>query len=148
VNTRIGVLGIAGISLLLGCHDPLSVEELAGTYPLTGMDARSLPQLLTATLECDEWVQEGALTLQPSGEFMLAVRGELDCSRGGGQVQVVGWEYPGTYSVSGTTLQFVSPLYPSGAHHFTGTVDPWRMRIRVSDLELRLSNDVDLEFRR
>jgi hypothetical protein len=59
-------------------------------------------------------VQGGDLSLQRSGEFMLVVGGELDCTRAGGQVQVVGWEYPGTYSISGTALQFVSPLYPSG----------------------------------
>jgi hypothetical protein len=148
MNVQIIVPGIVAISLLLGCDDPLTAEDLAGTYSLAGMDARPLPQLLTATLTCDEWVQGGDLSLQRSGEFMLVVRGELDCTRAGGQVQVVGWEYPGIYSISGTALQFVSPVYPSGELQFSGAIDPWRMRVRIPDLALHPSNTVDLEFRR
>ena len=140
--------GLFSAVLAIGCGDPLSVEELAGTYQLTAMDARSLPQLLSATVECDEWVQVGNLTLQPSGEFMLVVQGELDCTRGGGQVQMIGWEYPGSYSVVGRTLQFVSPLFPSGELHFTGTVELLNTRILVTDLDLHSSNATDLEFRR
>ena len=148
MNVRAFVPGVFAIPLFLGCNDPLTVEDLAGTYPLAGMDARALPQLLTATLECDEWVQGGELTLQGNGEFMLVVRGELDCRRADGPVQVVAWEYPGTYAVAGTAVQFVSPIYPSGELHFTGTIDHWRRRVRVPDLELALSRGVDLDFRR
>lgn len=146
--TRVMVSGIAAVSLVLGCKDPFTVDEVAGTYSLAAMDARALPQLISATLTCDEWVQGGDLTLQPSGEFMLLVRGELDCTRGGGQVQMAGWEYPGTYSVSGTTLQFVSPTYPSGELHFAARIDRLGTRVRVPDVDLGLSTSADLEFRR
>ena len=145
MKRRVVVIALA--TVLLGCSDPFTPEQLAGTYSLATMDAHTLPQLLTATVECDEWVQSGDLTLQQSGEFMLAIHGKLNCTRGGGPVQVVGWEYRGTYDVSGKTLTFVSPLYPSGELHFTGTVDLWGRRIVVQNLELHLSNAVDLEFR-
>ena len=139
---------IVAVSVLLGCSNPLTVEDLAGTYSLTRMDARPLPQLLTATVDCDEWVQDGELSLQPSGQFTLAVGGALNCTRVGGQVQVIGWDYPGTYTVSGTTLRFVAASFTSTAVQFIGHIDPWQMRVRVSDLALHQSNLVDLEFHR
>jgi hypothetical protein len=148
MDSRATLLVLAACSIPLGCQDPLTPADLAGTYSLTSMDARALPQLLTATITCDQWVDEGDLTLQTNGAFELAVGGEFDCTRGGGPVQANGWIYPGTYSVSGTTLQFVSPVYPSGAVQFTGEIDWLRARVRIRDLELQLSRVVDLDFQR
>lgn len=142
------ILSAFAVSILIGCKDPLTGEELAGKYSLTRLDGRALPQLLTATLSCDESVQTGDLTLQQGGEFMLVVRGEQDCTRAGGQVQAVGWEYPGTFSIVGSTLLFTSPRYPSGEVRFMGRIDRWQTRVTVFDLELQLSKVVDLEFHR
>ena len=141
---------IVVLVLLAACGEPLTVKDLAGTYSLTAMDGQHMPQLLTATINCDEWVQSGELTLQQTGAFQLLVHGQMDCTRAGGPVQVMGWDYPGTFSVSGTTLQFVSPLPPSvgGALRFAGRVDQLRRGVVVSDLQLQSSRTVDLEFRR
>jgi len=139
---------IVVLALLAACSDPITVEDLAGTYSLTAVDGRPMPQLLTATINCDQWVQSGELTLQRTGAFQLLVRGAMDCTRGGGPVQVMGWDYPGTFSVTGTTLEFVSPLAPSvgGDLRFAGRIDPLRGRVLVPNLQL--SRAVDLEFRR
>jgi len=143
-------LAIVALALLAACDDPITVKDVAGTYSLTAMDAHPLPQLLTATLSCDQWVHGGDLTLQATGAFRLVVRGEMDCTRAGGPVQVMGWDFPGTFSVAGTALQFVSPLPPStgGELRFSGRIDGLRGRVIVSGLELQLQRAVDLEFRR
>ena len=138
----------AGTAALGGCSDPLTPQDLAGTYSLTRLDSRSLPQLVLATLTCDESVDGGELILDPTGGFSLQIRGTLDCTRGGGQIQSIGWDFPGTFSMADRSLQFISPLYPSGEIHFGGQFDPWRTRIRIPDLDLQLSRLVDLEFRR
>src|SRR2546422_1521310 len=106
-------LAIVALALLAACDDPITVKDVAGTYSLTAMDAHPLPQLLTATLSCDQWVHGGDLTLQATGAFRLVVRGEMDCTRAGGPVEGVGWDFSGAFSVAGTALPIVSPLPPS-----------------------------------
>jgi len=64
---------IVVLVLLAACSEPLTVKDLAGTYSLTAMDGQHMPQLLTATINCDEWVQSGELTLQETGAFQLLV---------------------------------------------------------------------------
>ncbi len=149
MNSRALLLGfVAGIAFLGGCNDPLTPEDLAGTYSLTRLDSRALPQLLSATISCDESVESGELIFESTGAFSLQLRGTLDCTRDGGPIQTIGWDFPGTFSMSGRALQFASPVYPSGELHFAGQIDPFRTGIRILDLELQLSKVVDLEFRR
>ena len=138
----------ASLMALAACGDPISVEELAGGYPLGRVNAQSLPYLVSASIECDSWIEEGDLILDSGAQFALTLRGQLDCSRSGGPVQVVGWEFPGTYTISGNKLHFVSPSHPSGTIEFDGFVGPLQMRILVTDVELLPSlTAIDLEFR-
>jgi hypothetical protein len=135
--------------LFAGCNDPLSFGDVAGTYQLGGVNAKDLPYLLTATVDCDQWIAEGQLILQQSGQFTLTVSGSWDCSRSGGVNQVVGWGFPGTYTIDGARLHFQSPLPPSigGFFEFAGVVGPLQRSIGVPDLDLSLT-PVDLAFHR
>src|SRR3989449_9358135 len=95
-------LAIVALALLAACDDPITVKDVAGTYSLTAMDAHPLPQLLTATLSCDQWVHGGDLTLQATGAFRLVARGAIDFTRGGGPRQGLGRGFPRTFSGRGT----------------------------------------------
>lgn len=150
MTARFEAAAIAVCLLVAGCSDPLSFGDVAGSYPLVGVNARELPYLLTATVECDHWIAEGQLILQESGQFTLTLSGPWDCSRSGGVNQIVGWGLPGTYTIDGIRLNFLSPLPPSagfGFFEFTGVVGPLQRSIGVPDMDLSLT-PVDLEFRR
>lgn len=135
-------------SVFLACDDPLSYEELLGGYTLVEVNATPLPSLIGADVNCDSWIDTGDLILDNGGQFSLLLRGHLDCSRSGGPVQDIGWDFPGTYTVDGSKLHFISPTYPSGTYEFNGFVGPLQLRIRVEDLEMPPSlSTVDLEFR-
>ena len=84
MTARFEVAPIAFCLLFAGCNDPLSLADVAGTYQLGGVNAKDLPYLLTATVDCDQWIAEGQLILQQSGQFTLTVSGSWDCSRSGG----------------------------------------------------------------
>jgi hypothetical protein len=150
MTSRFEAAAIAVCLLAAGCGDPLTFGEVAGTYQLGGVNARDLPYLLTATVNCDQWIAEGQLILQESGQFTLTLSGPLDCSRSGGVNQIVGWGFPGTYTIDGAKLHFLSPLPPSvgGFFEFTGVVGPPQRSIGVLDLQLSLGTPVDLAFRR
>jgi len=149
MTSRFEGAAIAVCLLVAGCGDPLSFADVAGSYPLRGVNAQELPYLFTATVECDQWIAEGQLILQESGQFTLTLSGPWDCSRSGGVNQIVGWGFPGTYTIDGAKLHFLSPLPPSvgGFFEFTGVVGPLQKSIGVLDLDLSLT-PVDLEFRR
>ncbi len=147
---RCEAAAIAVSLLVAGCSDPLSFGDVAGSYQLGGVNAKELPYLLRATVDCDQWIAEGQLILQESGQFTLTLSGPWDCSRSGGVNQIVGWGFPGTYTIDGAGLHFLSPLPPSigGFFEFTGVVGPLQRSIGVLDLELSLMTPVDLAFRR
>src|SRR6266550_1028878 len=137
---RLVVAALAAVSALLGCSEPLTVQDLAGTYALTEMNGRRLPQLLTVSpSDCDEWVQNCRLTLPresvtpSSGNFELVVDGVVDCTRAGLPNSPLLLGVDGTYTVSGTTLHFSAPSYLSPIE-FTGHVNPFQMSVHVSDL--------------
>src|SRR2546423_15513035 len=110
MNRRVLLLGfVAGIAFLAGCNDPLTPEDLAGTYSLTRLDARALPQLLSATISCDESVESEELILESTGAYSLLLRGTLDCTRDGGAIQTIRRDFPGTFSMSGRLLPVVPP---------------------------------------
>ena len=150
MTSRFDAAAIAVCLLAAGCSDPLSFADVAGSYQLGGVNARDLPYLLTATVNCDQWIAEGQLILQESGQFTLTLSGPLDCSRSGGVNQIAGWGFPGTYTIDGAKLHFQSPLPPSvgGFFEFTGVVGPLQRSIGVLDLQLSLVAPVDLAFRR
>lgn len=149
MTSRFDVAAIAVCLLAAGCSDPLSFADVAGSYQLDGVNAQELPYLFTATIECDQWIAEGQLILQESGQFTLTLSGPLDCSRSGGVNQIAGWGLPGTYAIDGNRLNFLSPLPPSigGFFEFTGVVGPLQRSIGVPGLDLSLT-PVDLAFRR
>ena len=151
MTSQLEAAAIAVCLLFAGCNDPLSFGDVAGTYQLSGVNAKALPYLLTATVDCDQWIAEGQLILHESGQFTLTVSGPWDCTRSGGVSQIVGSGLPGSYTIDGAKLHFLSPLPPSigGFFEFTGVVGPLQRSIGVLDLNLNLSlTPVDLAFRR
>ncbi len=135
----------AAAVVLAGCSDPLSFQDLAGSYPLAEVNTKRLPVLLTATATCDQWIEQGQLTLESSGQFMLTLGGHFDCNGSG---QINGWDFPGTYTISDDSLHFVSNGDPYVTYVFNGVVFARHTRIQIVDLPVQLDVPLFLEFRR
>lgn len=90
---------------LLACGGSLEPGDVAGNYRLTTIDAQALPVLIYATIECDEHVTAGTLTLSATGGFVLHYATELTC---GGNPAAAGREreLAGIFSLSGRRVLF------------------------------------------
>jgi hypothetical protein len=114
---------LVALPLVVSCHDPLTPVDLRGQYDLVSQDGRDLPQLLSATLECDVNLTGGLLTVFPDGKgFILDLFGSMDCSRGGGPVQALGWSYAGTFTLKDRQIEFSSFTIGGEAFTFGGSV--------------------------
>lgn len=89
------------LSVLLGCDGSLEPGDVAGDYDLTTVDASPLPYLLHATVECDERLTRGTLTLAAEGDFTLRLDHELDCA---GSVVPHVREYAGVFVLDGRRI--------------------------------------------
>jgi hypothetical protein len=149
---RAAVLSALLIALpfVASCGDPLKPDDLRGDYTLVSQDGRALPQLLSATLSCDVSLTGGLLTFSASGsDFTLDLTGSMDCSRGGGPVQVVGWTYPGSYAIDGRRIEFTSPIFGGGAVTFSGTVLLNKtINVVLDDFSSSASGDLKPTFQR
>lgn len=102
---------VTGVVAALACGNGLEPGDVAGTYALTAVNQSDLPYLLSATPDCDEFIEVGELRLSPAGTYFLEVSGLLDCSRGGGTPGTAGRFYTGSYDVADDRLTFET-LFP------------------------------------
>src|SRR6267143_665755 len=119
--------------LAVACDDPLTPAEIAGQYTLLDEDGRNLPRLLSATLNCDVFLTGGVLVLNEDKSFALDLYQQIDCSRGGGPVQDAGRTYPGTFALSGNTIEFTTPRLGQPPITFSGTVSGVAVRLLIID---------------
>jgi hypothetical protein len=103
------VLGLAAVTALGGCGESFTPGELAGTYGLALVEGNAPPVLELATTECDQLIDDGGLELLADGSHSLNLVILLDCTRGGGQVDMTERTYTGTFSVDGDRVLFTSP---------------------------------------
>jgi len=94
--------------LAAGCGGSLEPGDVAGSYRLTTVDAGPLPYLVLATVECDEHIAGGTLTLSADGGYFLAYGTALDCSRAGpGEVVTSERGYSGVFHFEGRHIYLV-----------------------------------------
>jgi hypothetical protein len=95
-------LARSALLLVSACGGTLEPDDVAGTYRLTGVDAAPLPYLVYATVECDQRISTGRLTLTGSGSFVLRFTSQMDCGRAGsGEIVTGEREYSGVFSFAG-----------------------------------------------
>ncbi len=119
--------------LAAACDDPLTPAEVAGHYTLLDEDGRGLPRLLSATLTCDVFLTGGVLVLNEDKSFALDLYQQIDCSSAGGPVQDAGRTYPGSFALSGSTIEFTSPRLGQQSITFSGTVSGATARLLIID---------------
>jgi hypothetical protein len=135
-----------GLVLLLGCGSE-PPNEITGTYALVGVEGETLPFLESADAECDQFISEGELALNPGGTYNLEFSGPYDCSRGGGQTGTMGRLYNGTFTQSGTNaIAFEAVVQGGGTLHFTGTANPLEASVTVPPIPPQTGPDLTLLF--
>ena len=128
--------------LAAACDDPLTPAEIVGQYTLRDEDGRSLPRLLSATLNCDVFLTGGVLDLNEDKSFALDLYQQIDCSRAGGPVQAAGRTYPGTFTLSGHTIEFTTPRLGQQPMTFSGTVSGGTVRLLIIDPDVSASGQL------
>ncbi|SRR6266571_2002526 len=119
--------------VVAACDDPLTPADIAGDYTLLREDGQDLPRLLSATVTCDVFLVGGTLVLHADKSFALDLNQQIDCSRSGGPVQVAGRTYPGTFTLSGNTIDFTSPRLGQQPITFSGTVSGGTVSLLIID---------------
>jgi len=119
--------------LAAACDNPLTPAEVAGHYTLLDEAGQNLPRLLSATLNCDVFLTGGVLVLNEDKSFVLDLYQQMDCSRGGGPIQDAGRTYPGTFALSGNTIEFTSPRLGQQPITFSGTLSGGTVRLLIID---------------
>ena len=130
---------------LLACGGSLEPGEVAGHYRLTTIDARALPVLIHATIECDEHVTTGTLTLSASGGFVLRYATELTCAGNpdaGGRER----ELAGIFSLSGRRVLFNGAETSGQRVHFEGESRGSGFLVLLPDDVVELSRELELGF--
>ncbi|HWN18648.1 MAG TPA: hypothetical protein VNO19_07005 [Gemmatimonadales bacterium] len=135
-----------GLVLLLGCGSE-PPDEITGTYALVGVEGEPLPYLESSDAECDQFISEGELALNPGGTYNLEFSGPYDCSRGGGQTGTLGRLYNGNFTQSGTnSIAYEAAIQGAGTLHFTGTANPLEAFVTVPPIPPQTGPDLTLQF--
>jgi hypothetical protein len=137
---------VLAIGNLVACGNALEPGDVAGTYALTAVNQSQLPFLLSATADCDEFIDIGELRLTEAGTFFLEITGPLDCSRGGGQPGTSGRFYTGSYDVGDDRLTFETLLPEDEILRFGGEPRGQDLRITVPPLPPLTGPDLVLDF--
>ena len=140
---------IAGVLVALGCADPLTPEEVAGTYTLTTIDNRLPPRLLGATIECDVLLLGGEMELVTGPDWsVLTFARAQDCSRSGGAVSTDTLRYLGHFRLRAATLTFQTQLSDEDTLRFSGPARWGRVTLVVRDTIRGLGGPMSIRFDR
>ena len=133
----------------LGCSDPLTPDEVAGTYTLATIDDRLPPRLLGATIECDVLLVGGELALRPAPDWSeLTFAREEDCSRAGGSISTDTLRYLGRFLLRDLTLTFETQLSLEDTLRFSGPVRWGGVILVVRDTIRGLGGPMSIRFDR
>jgi hypothetical protein len=135
---------LAGLMLVIGCGS--EPDEVFGTFTLVGVEGGALPYLEWSDAECDQFISEGELTLDPAGTYNLEFSGPYDCTRGGGQTGTMGRFYTGTVSQTDGELLFEVNLQGAGTVLFSGTANPAAATATVPPIPPQTGPDLSLQF--
>ena len=130
---------------LSGCGGSLEPGEVAGNYRLTTIDAQALPVLIYATIECDERVTAGALTLSATGGFVLRYATELACA-GNPDARGREREFAGIFSLSGRRVLFNGAEGSGQRVHFEGESRGSGFLVLLPDNVAELTRELELGF--
>lgn len=124
-------------------------EKVFGTFALAAVQGSLLPyhDPEKSDADCDAFITEGELVLQPSGGFTLEFSGPRTCT-GGEQPVTMGRVYSGTASQSGGQLTFtVATATPGGGTiQFAGTVNPLEAIVTVPPIPPATGSNLLLQF--
>ena len=129
--------------LLLGCGSEPD-DRIVGTYALVGVEGTPLPYVEWSDGECDQFISEGELNLEPAGTYTLEFSGPLDCITG--QPSTLGRLYAGTVTQSGGQLVFHAEIQGAGTLQFTGTINPLEAFVTVPPIPPTTGADLTLQF--
>jgi hypothetical protein len=119
-------------------------DLIVGTYRLVGVDGNPLPYLESSDAECDQFISEGELNLEPDGTYSLEFSGPRDCTTG--QPSTLGRTYNGTVSQSGGQLAFQAEVQGAGTLQFSGTANPLEAFVTVPPIPPQTGPDLTLQF--
>lgn len=99
---------VAGALIVIAaCEDPSGPGAIAGaTFSLRALPPTALPVLMSATVNCDNWLYTGHLVVAPGGAAVLKLNTVLDCTRVGSTRDTTEFEYTGEVLQSGTQVIF------------------------------------------
>jgi hypothetical protein len=120
--------GTAVTTMLLACgSDPLTPGQLSGLYRLTLTDGHAPPQVVdTTTLISHLYLRTGLLLIKSSGEDTLLARMDR-----GNFVTAYTWDYAGTYTLTGRTLNFTTAFSDGSVQTYPGTAGAQSIDIDV-----------------
>ena len=134
-SLRLTWVGLSA-ALLVGCGDPLTPEEVAGTYPLVTVNGENLPYTVSSTPGFPHAIEGAVIALNPDGQFLLVVFITI------GQGQVLDFTGSGTYTLGRDTVR----LAFQGTDVLTGTIvgDLITISQGVTLRESTVTNDGDV----
>jgi hypothetical protein len=135
-------LSSLGFVAVLSCGESTGPAPIAGDFTLTSVNGSPPPQLVAATVACDQLIDSGSLTLTGARDFTLAGLVRQDCTRAGGSSDILPLSLVGTYTQNGGTLTFTLPGQGSLSAHFDGTT----LDTTIPASPFTFPNDVHLVF--
>ncbi|HEY8197580.1 MAG TPA: hypothetical protein VIG04_11400 [Gemmatimonadales bacterium] len=132
--------------LLLGCGSE-PPDQITGTYTLVGVEGQTLPYLESSDAECDQFISEGELTLDPGGTYNLEFFGPRSCADTADPPANFGRVYSGTFTQSGaSSITYATEVQGAGTLHFTGTANPLEAFVTVPPIPPQTGPDLTLQF--
>jgi hypothetical protein len=134
------------LALTLGCGSEPD-DKIFGTYTLVAIQGALIPyhDFELSGGDCDVFVTEGELVLEPSGSYNLEFSGPRNCT-GGEPPTTVGRVYSGTVSQSNGQLAFTADVEGAGPLQFTGSVNPLEAIVTVPPIPPQTGSNLTLQF--
>jgi hypothetical protein len=144
MDSRLKIL--TALLLISGCGSEPD-DRIFGTYALVGIQGSLLPyhDFEQSEGDCDQFINEGELVLDPSGTYSLEFSGERTCT-GSEQTSTLGRVYNGSVSQNRGQLSFTAVVPGAGTLQFTGTVNPLEAVVTVPPIPPQTGSDLRLQF--
>jgi hypothetical protein len=118
------VLAMTSVAAVLAAcgNDPVQPVIIVGEHVLARVDGSTLPVLVSATVNCDEVITDGSLSISASLAFDLAINYDEDCRRSGGPIIGLALRSTGAVIQAGSSLRFVLVVPGDTVNLYTGVV--------------------------
>ncbi len=129
------------VAAACGDDDPTFFEQVTGEYALSQIDGEDLPTVIALTPTETRTAILGTLFLDPGGAYAMGFTYVVE-PVGGGASDTTAWASNGTYSGSGTAIEFIE----TGGDIYTGE---WTGSTVVTTfLTTAAPDSLDLTYRR